>query len=277
MTEAEQEKRRQENLAVLAELCLMDDEFMSAVYQDGLPCADLTIQILLGRDDIHAQSVVTQETITNFQGRNVRLDIHAKADGRDIDVEIQREDSGAVPERARYNGSMMDAKQLQPGEPFTALHDTYVIFITEKDTLGVHLPICHIERVIEETGDRFPDGSHIIYVDSEFAGDTTPLAKLMHDFRCKDPDDMYFDVLKQRANHFKKTPEGVTEMCKALDELTKKREAEAEIRGEVRGEFMANLKTIKNLMKSTGQTVDKVMESMGIDPAARQKYLAFIS
>lgn len=66
-------------------------------------------------------------------------------------------------------------------------------------------------------------------------------------------------------------------MCKALDELTKKREAEAEIRGEVRGEFMANLKTIKNLMKSTGQTVDKVMESMGIDPAARQKYLAFIS
>ncbi len=132
-----------------------------------------------------------------------------------------------MPERARYNGSMMDAKQLQPGAPFTALHDTCVIFITEEDLLGVHLPICHIERVIEETGKRFPDGSHIIYVDSELAGDTTPLVKLMHDL--------------------------------------------------ARGEFMANLKTIKNLMKSTGQTVDKVMESMGIDPAARQKYLAFIS
>ena len=53
---------------------------------------------------------------------------------------------------------------LDPGQEFDRLPDTYVIFITWTDTLGRGLPIYHIGRTIEETGECFRDGSYISYV-----------------------------------------------------------------------------------------------------------------
>ena len=78
---------------------LMDDVFMTAVFQDSLPCVDLVIQIILNRPDLHATRVVTQDTIKNLQGHDVRLDIHAVADGQEFNIEIQRDKKGASERR----------------------------------------------------------------------------------------------------------------------------------------------------------------------------------
>jgi len=45
-------KRRQEILNVIAGFRLMDDDFMSAVFQDNMECAALTLQIILGKPDL---------------------------------------------------------------------------------------------------------------------------------------------------------------------------------------------------------------------------------
>ena len=47
---------------------------------------------------------------------------------------------------------------------YDALTETYVIFITENDVLKSGLPIYHIDRIVQETGEPFGDEAHIIYV-----------------------------------------------------------------------------------------------------------------
>ncbi len=60
------------------------------------------------------------------------------------------------------------------------------------------LPLYHVERTVEETGEKFGDGSHILYVNGECVDDTA-LGKLMHDFHCVNPDDMAYPVLREKA------------------------------------------------------------------------------
>ncbi len=41
-----------------------------------------------------------------------------------------------------------------------------MIFITENDVMGKGLPLYPIDRCFLGTGERFEDGSHILYVNS---------------------------------------------------------------------------------------------------------------
>ena len=75
-----------------------------------------------------------QNSLKNLRGRSVRLDIIAyDKQGKIYNIEVQRKDAGALPKRARYNSSMMDANITRPGEGLENLPETYVIFITEND------------------------------------------------------------------------------------------------------------------------------------------------
>ena len=80
------------------------------------------------------------------------------------------------------------------------------------------LPLYHVERTVEETGEKFGDGSHILYVNGECVDDTA-LGKLMHDFHCVNPDDMAYPVLREKAQYLKKDQKGVMHMSKIMDEI----------------------------------------------------------
>ncbi len=151
--------------------------------------------------------------------RSVRLDILAtNSTGARLNVEVQRSDQGARRKRARYNSSMMDANLLQKGENFDKLPETWVIFITENDVMEKGLPLYPIERCFLGTGERFEDGSHILYVNGAYRGDT-PVGKLMHDFSCTDAADMYYGTLAARVRFFKESREGILIMCKAMEDM----------------------------------------------------------
>ena len=202
----------------IQQMCLMHDSFMSAVLQHK-ECCEVVINTILDRDDITVIESRSQYSITNLHGRSVRLDVFAK-DSKDklYNIEIQRDNSNAVPERARYNSSLIDANILNAGDKFEKLPESYVIFITEKDMYNKGLPLYTIDRIIKETNESFNDGSHIIYVNSEIH-DSTKLGKLMSDFHCTDPDEMHSKILAERVGYFKKNKEGNTIMCKIVEEL----------------------------------------------------------
>ena len=113
---------------------------------------------------------------------------------------------------------MMDANLLKKGEDFDKLPETWVIFITENDVMGKGLPLYPIERCFLETGERFEDGSHILYVNGAYRGDT-PIGQLMHDFSCTDAADMYYGTLANRVRFFKESKEGIEIMCKAMEDM----------------------------------------------------------
>ena len=220
------ERKHEEDLRRIRDFRLMDDDFMSKVFEDKL-CAECLLQIILNRDDLTVQEVHGQHDLKNLQGRSVRLDILAvDQENHTYNIEVQRNDHGAGAKRARYNSSLLDANLTDPGDAYDALNETYVIFITEKDVLRGGLPIYHINRIIEETGKSFGDDAHIIYVNSQIK-DETALGKLMHDFTCTDPDDMNYPVLAQRVRYFKEDTKGVATMCRAFEEVREESAREA--------------------------------------------------
>ena len=210
------EKKHQEDLQRLRGFRLLDDDFMTKVFED-MSCAELLLRIILNDEGIRVLEAHSQRGIKNLQGRSVKLDILAvDSHNRVFNVEVQRSDRGAGAKRARYNSALIDANVTEPGDQYEDLNETFVIFITENDVMKAGLPIYHIDRVVRETGKLFEDEEHIIYVNSQIK-DETKLGRLMHDFSCTDAKDMYNKVLADRVRYFKEDERGVEIMCREME------------------------------------------------------------
>ena len=215
-----------------------------------------------------------------MQGRSAILDCVAVDREHNLyNVEIQQKREGASPKRARYHSGLLDMNLLEPREAYQKLPNSYVIFITETDALGYHLPIYHISRKIQENGRDFPDCAHIIYVDSKNQEDTA-LGRLMHDFHCKAPEEMYNPVLRRQVYQFKKTREGVTFMCREMDKIYRDGERVGEKIGQERGEKIGKKQGVRNeqrrivnSLKRKGKTMDEIAYLTGIHENVVRKLL----
>ena len=245
---------------------LLDDDFMSKVFEDTA-CAQLLLNIILERDDLTVKEVHGQYTIKNLQGRSVRLDILAiDQHGSTYNIEIQRRDEGADAHRARYNSSLLDANLTNPGDRYNALGGTYVIFITERDVLNAGLPIYHIERIVQETGKPFGDGSHIIYVNAQHKNDT-PLGKLMHDFSCTRAEDMNYPVLAERVRYFKEDVKGATTMCREVEKLA--------MEERLQGRTETAIPALRVMMTELSLTLEEAMCRINIPEEDKDTYRNF--
>lgn len=213
------EQQRRADKQRLANFCLMDDTFMSSVFDGNKECTQLLLRLILERNDLVVLSAVCQKFLPNLQRHSVYLDILCRdAEGRIYNIEVQRADEGADPRRARYHSGLIDADILRRGKDYDELAESYVIVITENDVMGGGLPIYHVDRYVRETGEVFNDLSHIIYVNSQVRDDTA-LGRLMHDFWCTRADDMHYQVLADRVRHFKEKEEGIAAMCKTMEDM----------------------------------------------------------
>ena len=220
--------------SIIKELTLMSDAFMRNVLKDPA-CAEYVLQVILEKKNLKVVDVVVQQDNKNRQGRPGVLDcVVQDEDGELFDVEVQQENEGASPQRARYHSGLLDMNTLNPGDHFDRLAESYVIFITRDDVLGKGLPIYHIERIITETGDGFGDRSHIIYVNASIQ-DATELGQLMRDFHCKNADEMHSEVLADRVRALKETQGGVESMCREMEQIYQRGESRGIERGRVEG------------------------------------------
>lgn len=245
---------------------MMDDILMSVVLQNK-ECAELVLRIILDDPDLEVQEVHTQETISSLYGRAIRMDVKAVvSNGRLCNVEIQRNDAGAVPKRARYNGSLLDANTALPGDAYGKLPEQYVILITANDVLKGGLPIYHIERVILETNEIFGDGSHMIYVNGTNRDDT-PLGRLMQDFWCKDPKDMHYSKLAAENRRLKETEEGVKQMESVADRIFVKGRMEGREEGRKEGREEGNISTLYELYKDGLLSLENILAKVNMSEA----------
>ena len=228
MNEAEQ--KRQQDLERLRRLRPIDDDFMRCLFKDNIPLAELVLRIITGKPDLIITECQTQKDMKRLAGaRSICLDAYGgDTSGKKYDMEVQREDKGADPHRARYHSSVLDVENLDAGQEFKQLPETYTIFITEKDVYGLGKPIYRIERINLDTGKPFEDGEHILYVNGEYRGDSD-IGKLMHDFSCTDANDMNFKLMADRTRYLKEHPEGVSQMCKVIEDMRKEERQEERV------------------------------------------------
>lgn len=272
MNEAERlqkDRERQNDLARHRGLRPIDDDFMRCIFRDNIPLAQLVLRIITGRKGLEVKSLETQRDVKRLVGaRSICLDVHAEdSDGQKIDLEVQRSDYGAGKHRARYHSSCMDVENLDAGQDFDELPETYTIFITENDVMGKGEAIYPIERVNMATEELFGDGEHILYVNGAYRAESD-IGRLMHDFSCSDPNEMHFDLLRDTTRYYKENTKGVEMMCRAFEEVRE------ETRKKTREQTL--LEDIKSLMETLKLTANQAMDALKVPETEQPKYLAML-
>lgn len=255
-----------EYLALIENLRLMDDDFMSKCLENAPECIELILQIIIGKKDLKVIKSQTEYPIKSLQGRGVRFDVFARdSKGREYDIEIQRADKGAEPRRARYNSALMDANALRSGEDVGKLRDTYVIFITENDVMKRGKDMYVFDRVDKDDGLALCDETHIIYVNGATRSDSE-IGKLVHDLLCSNAADMYYDLLRERVSEFKNSKEGRHYMCEAMERI--------EARGKREGKRETMLVMAKRLLANGKLMLKEITECTGLSLAQVKKLQA---
>ena len=264
MNEQELQKQRdhEEDLQRLRGFRPIDDTFMRVLFRDNLPLAQYVLRVITGRYDLRLTKEETQKDLVRLVGaRGLCLDVHGVDDeNKHYDLEVQRADAGARPERARYHAGALDVENLSAGQEFEELPTSYIIFITENDIWGAGAAIYPVLKRIGGTELSFDDRQHILYVNASYKGNN-PIGELMHDFLCSDPDEMKTKLLADRARYLKTDPEGVETMCKEMEKM----------RDDVEQRTM--LTAIKNVMEGLKYTAQQAMDLLKIPAADQAKYL----
>ena len=263
----EREREHQKDLERLRRFRPMDDAFMRCLFRDNMPLAQLVLRIITGKEDLTLVREETQKDLKRLVGaRSVCLDVHGvDNEGRQYDLEVQRADDGAVPERARYHASAIDIESLDKRQKFVELPGTYIIFITEDDRYGYGRGVYRIERAVLGTERLFGDRQHIIYVNGQYRGDDM-LGDLMHDFCCSEPDEMKISLMAESSRYWKEHPKGVEEMCKILEDMRRETAEKATEKN--------NLESIRIVMRKLKYTAQQAMEFLEIPDSEQKRYLA---
>ena len=261
------ERQRQEDLARLRGLRPIDDDFLRCIFRDNIPLAQLVLSIIIKKPDLKITKLETQKDLKRLVGaRSICLDAYGvDSQNKKYDLEVQRAIHGAGRHRARYHSSSMDVENLNAGQDFIELPDTYTIFLTEKDFFGKGEPVYAIERVNVTTNELFNDGQHILYVNGEYRDDSD-IGRLMHDFCCWNPDEMNYDLMREATRYYKENPEGVEIMCQAFEEVRNE--------GIKQGEEKERLVSIQSLMETMKWTAQQAMEALKIPLTDQEKYIA---
>lgn len=257
------EQLQEENLRTIERYRPIDDDFMRELFRNDLPLAQLVLRIITGIEDLELIREETQYDMKRLLGsRSICLDVFGTdSKGRKFDLEIQRADQGATPQRARYHSSAIDVEFLSAKEKFEELPISYVIFITENDVRGENKLIYNFEWIDTDSGNPLNDGAHIIFVNGAYnnAEDTSDLAKLVHDFHCTKAEDMKIKELAEKTRYFKTTQKGVSVMSKLLEERIYEANLERTVQIAVN---LLSLGTLSktDISKATGLTLDEINE-----------------
>jgi hypothetical protein len=255
---------------IIDSLTLFDDDLMTLVFDGNIDATELLLSIILGQE-IKVISVRAQVELRSpyKKGRKIRVDILAcDVCGKRFNVEVQGDDSGADCRRARYHSSMVDVNMLKKGRKYEELRDSYVIFITKNDYFEEGQPIYRVERTVCETRKNFNDGSHIIYVNGSYKGDDA-IGKLVHDFRCSKPEDMYYSQLADGVRYYKEVERGEVKMSEALERYVEER-AEAKAEAKVAEAKASKTAMVRSLMKNMHLTIDQAFDALEVSEEDRK-------
>ena len=121
------ESRYEKYKGIIKNFTLMSDIFMRNVFKKR-ECLEYVLQVIMEKQDLHVIDQIIQKDYKNLQGRSAVMDCVARdSTGKQFDVEIQQDNEGASPKRARYHSGLMDMNTLNPGQDFEELPESYVL------------------------------------------------------------------------------------------------------------------------------------------------------
>lgn len=245
----------------------LDDDFMRCMFEFAPYLPQFFLRIVLDRDDLSVLDYKTQKEFLHLAGsRSVCLDVYAvDTDGTRYDIEVQRANKGADIKRAIYNMSCMATGSLKPGQSFQELPKLIVIFLTEHDIFKQGKPLYLFQ--LQNEAITFDEVS-FLYINASHKDESSSLGKLIHDFNCSRPQDMYYNEMKESTLYLKENTKGVKHMCKIMEECHDEGKAEGKAEGKTEiaasliKDGMYSLPRIAELTGLSLQAVDQLHQKI---------------
>lgn len=260
-----------EDIGKILRANLMDDFYMRKFFKGNVVCVQYVLRIIMNDEGLVVKTVKTQKYLKGSK-RGVFLDIYAVSSrGEEYDIEFQRSDDEAIPERAFYNLAMLKTNMLEKKRPYSELRKAVVIFITENDVIGDGLPLYTAEFKINETGKPLGVNALILYVNNGIQDPSTDLGRLMHDFSCAEADEMYSELLAERTREFKNTEKGRSIMSSIWKEAQEEAAKQAAEQATKQATKQANEATAIRMLKAGKLAMEEIANYSALSLATVQK------
>lgn len=240
---------------------LTSDIFFCKVMEDTKACQEV-IRILTG-ESLVVKNVRVQYSIRNLENRSVVLDVLAEDElGRLVNVEMHPQEDEDHIRRVRFHLSSIDMSFLEKGTKFDEIPEVYLIYITEKDFIGLNKGINKVVRTISGSKKVPDNGVHELYVNlggKTRKKDQRELLNYMANSESNYKTGR-FPNLVERVRFFKEKKEGVRIMCKIIE---KERE-EAKAEGMAEGRVKALISQIRKKYQKQN-TPEQAAEALELD------------
>lgn len=176
----------------LQELRPLDEPLLHRLMTD-LPLAQMILRLITSVADLE----LTAENVGTDTG------------GKKYIFDVQKEDIPVNTDKALSRMADMTAEHWKSISERKNLPAVYLIIFTKEDPFGHGDAVYHFCLLEDSRGEPLTGADHILYVNGAYESDDE-IGRLLHDFRCTDPDDMSFKQLADRVRFYKKDPKGVS-------------------------------------------------------------------
>ncbi|MCH5271700.1 MAG: Rpn family recombination-promoting nuclease/putative transposase [Lachnospiraceae bacterium] len=231
------------------DLHLKDAFLFAAALSDEETCRML-LEVMLGEKVEQVRVHAEHALLFNSDSRSIRLDIYAQDEARRCyNVEMQGEDKGNLPKRSRYHQAETDVTSLKPGEDFSELGPSCVIFLCCFDPFGQGLYRYTFENRCLETDLPLGDGTRKIFFNTRGRNDENISKELRHFLHyvenstgecAKEDPDGKVGLLHEKITALKKSREWERRYM-TLDELIKDAEKASRKEGFAEGQALFGL------------------------------------
>ena len=275
------------------DLTITDDFMFCKVMSDPDICKEL-LEILL---HIKIERLEFQEPQKSFkltsESRGIRLDVYVKDSNRVFDIELQTTNERNLELRTRYYQGVMDISELEKGEFFSNMKESYIIFICMFDPFGADIPIYTVKQTFAENDKLiFNDKTHKIFYNvkafEKIANDVETKAFL--EYLCKHQSTTKFTQSLETAVYRNKNNQNwrkdymtlAYNLSLAAEKAAKKAREEGIAIGEkvgeergisiglLQGEYKKAIETAKS-MKSEDIPVNTIARFTGLSPEEIEK------
>ena len=118
-------------------------------------------------DELQAGSEVQKDISFNARSKGIRLDVLFRDEDAWYNIELQCSRRYDIPLRSRYYSGLIDLDQLNKGDDYVRLRNTYIIFICTFDMFGLDEPIYFFENYDVNNQLKFNDRSYRIVVNTK--------------------------------------------------------------------------------------------------------------
>ena len=240
----------------------------------------LFLEELLGKEIDHIEYIENQKEIRDsYEHHGIRLDVYLRDDARTVyAIEMQTTNKRDLELRVRFYQGAIDRNELLKGHAYSALSESFVIFICDFDYFGTGLAVNERASYIKDTNVAYEDGSNVIFLNSHYTkANAGPAIKEYLDYiRTNDDAGNYTTELLRR------TVEKVQEVrsdekMKVSYMMWELKYQDAVAEGRTEGITERALSDLKNLMKNTGWPLEKAMEVLGISESEQKMYLKLLA